>query len=111
MTDRLRAAAIIWGGWLVGSGLVISYAKGIIHPYYVVALAPAIGGLVGVGGTALWAVRDRLWARLVLAGAMLVTTVWAGVLLTAPRRGTPGCARRSWPPASPRHSRCSSRTR
>jgi 4-amino-4-deoxy-L-arabinose transferase-like glycosyltransferase len=80
-SDRLRAAAIIWGGWLVGSGLVISYAKGIIHPYYVIALAPAIGGLVGVGGTALWAVRDRTWARLVLAGAMLVTTVWAGVLL------------------------------
>ena len=31
--------------------------KGIIHPYYTVALAPAIGALVGIGAVALWRVR------------------------------------------------------
>ena len=29
--------------------------KGNIHPYYSVALAPAIAALVGIGGTLLWA--------------------------------------------------------
>ena len=42
-TDRTRAALLMWGGWLLVTGLVFSYAKGIIHPYYTVALAPAIG--------------------------------------------------------------------
>ncbi|MEZ5322814.1 MAG: hypothetical protein R2698_12215 [Microthrixaceae bacterium] len=42
-TDRTRAAALLWGGWLVLSGLVFSLSKGIIHEYYTVALGPAIG--------------------------------------------------------------------
>ena len=45
---------LLWGGWLIVTGLVFSFAKGIIHPYYTVALAPAIGALVGIGASALW---------------------------------------------------------
>ncbi|HEU5270317.1 MAG TPA: glycosyltransferase family 39 protein, partial [Jatrophihabitans sp.] len=48
-TDGSRAALVLWGGWLLVTGLVFSYAKGIIHPYYTVALAPAIGGVIGIG--------------------------------------------------------------
>ena len=33
-TDRERAALLLWGGALVGTGLTISLAQGIIHPYY-----------------------------------------------------------------------------
>ena len=33
--------------------------QGIIHPYYTVALAPAIGALVGIGVDRMWARRDR----------------------------------------------------
>ena len=51
-TDRTRAAMVLWGGWLVVTGLVFSLAQGIIHPYYTVALAPAIGAIVGIGGRA-----------------------------------------------------------
>ena len=40
-------APIVWGGWLLVTGLVLSFASGIIHPYYTVALAPAIAALVG----------------------------------------------------------------
>ena len=40
---------LLWGGWLVVTGLVLSYAGGIIHPYYTVELAPAIAALVGIG--------------------------------------------------------------
>ena len=40
-TDRPRAALLLWGGWLVLMGGVISFSQGIIHEYYTVALAPA----------------------------------------------------------------------
>jgi len=41
-TDRVRAAALLWGGWLLVTGGVFSFMAGIIHPYYTIALAPAI---------------------------------------------------------------------
>ncbi len=81
-TDRTRAAMMLWGGWLVVTGLVFSYAQGIVHPYYNVALAPAIGALVGIGATTLWRRRGRLSSRLVLAGALGVSAVWSYVLLS-----------------------------
>ena len=55
-TDRTRAAALLWGGWLVVTGVVFSYMSGIIHPYYTVALAPAIAALAGIGAV----VQDRI---------------------------------------------------
>jgi 4-amino-4-deoxy-L-arabinose transferase-like glycosyltransferase len=79
--DRTRAAVLLWGGWLVLTGLVFSYMSGIIHPYYTVALAPAIGALIGIGAVALWRIRDRWPARAALAGTLLVTVGWAWVLL------------------------------
>jgi 4-amino-4-deoxy-L-arabinose transferase-like glycosyltransferase len=80
-TDRTRGALLMWGGWLVVTGVVFSYAQGIIHPYYAVALAPAIGGLVGIGATMLWRLRDNLTARSLLAGAIAITAAWQFVLL------------------------------
>ncbi|MDX6470289.1 MAG: hypothetical protein QOF75_2092 [Gaiellaceae bacterium] len=80
-TDVRRAAVLVWGSWLVVTGLVFSYAQGIIHPYYTVALAPAIGALVGIGATWAWKQRDLWIARLVLASAMAVTSLWAYHLL------------------------------
>ena len=80
-TDLTRAAALGWGGWLVVTAAVISFSAGIIHEYYTVALAPAIGALVGIGAVALWARRDHLWARLVLARVIAGTAWWSTVLL------------------------------
>ncbi|HEY3614435.1 MAG TPA: glycosyltransferase family 39 protein [Gaiellales bacterium] len=80
-TDGRRAAVLIWGSWLVVSGLMLSFAKGIIHPYYTVALAPAIGALVGIGITWAWLHRDELVARLALAATVAMTSVWVFVLL------------------------------
>ena len=48
-TDRLRAALLLWGSWLVVSGAVFSFGSGVIHTYYTVALAPAIAALVAIG--------------------------------------------------------------
>jgi 4-amino-4-deoxy-L-arabinose transferase-like glycosyltransferase len=80
-TNQQRAQVLLWGGWLLVTGLVFSLAKGIIHEYYSVALAPAIGGLVGIGAVALWKHRTRLVARVALATSLAATAIWAAVLL------------------------------
>jgi 4-amino-4-deoxy-L-arabinose transferase-like glycosyltransferase len=80
-TDLLRATLLLWGGWLVVNGLVFSYASGIIHPYYTVALAAPIAAVVGVGFTLLWRIRKLLAARLVLAATLAVTAGWTIDLL------------------------------
>src|SRR5581483_1210937 len=80
-TDGRRAAVVLWGTWLVVTGAVFSLAQGIIHPYYTVALAPAVGALVGIGGAWVWGRRDRLAARIVGAAAVALSAWWAFVLL------------------------------
>ena len=80
-TDRTRAALVLWGGWLLVTGLVFSLAQGIIHPYYTVALAPAIAAIVGIGTWLLWSRRSALWARLAMGATVLATSVWSVVLL------------------------------
>jgi 4-amino-4-deoxy-L-arabinose transferase-like glycosyltransferase len=80
-TDRTRAAALLWGGWLVCTGVVFSYMSGIIHPYYMVALAPAIAALVSVGVMALWERRLGWFGRIVAAAGVAVTAWWAQALL------------------------------
>ncbi|MGS2807222.1 glycosyltransferase family 39 protein [Nocardia sp. MW-W600-9] len=81
-TDRRRAALILWGGWLLVTGLVFSYMAGIFHQYYTVALAPAVAALAGIGAVQLWGARDRLWVRLACALAIGLTTATAWMLLS-----------------------------
>ncbi len=80
-TDRTRAALVLWGGWLVITGIVFSLGQGIIHEYYSVALAPAIGALIGIGAALLWKHRSVIWSRVLMAATVLVTGWWAGQLL------------------------------
>ncbi len=80
-TDRERAALLLWGGSLVCIGLVISLAQGIIHPYYAVALAAPLGGLVGIATMGLWQRRESWAGRIGLAAGLGVTVVWSYVLL------------------------------
>lgn len=80
-TDPTRAALVLWGGWLVATALVFSLMSGITHPYYAVALAPAIAALLGIGGVQLWRGRDFRSARYIMAALVAVTAVWSFVLL------------------------------
>ena len=80
-TDRERAALLLFGGALVGTGLVISLGQGIIHPYYTVALAAPLAGLVGIGTMGLWQRRSTWVGRIGLAAGLLATSVWGFVLL------------------------------
>ena len=80
-TDRVRAAALLWGGWLLVTGLTFSFMSGTIHPYYTVALAPAIAALVAIGARELWQRRAALPARLGLAAMVVAAGGWGWVLL------------------------------
>lgn len=79
--DRIRTAVIMWGGWLFVTGAVFSFGQGIIHEYYTVALAPAIGALIGIGATVLWALREQWWGRVLLAVSVVTSAWWAWALL------------------------------
>jgi 4-amino-4-deoxy-L-arabinose transferase-like glycosyltransferase len=81
-TDRERAALLLWGGALVGTGLTISLAQGIIHPYYTVALAPPLAALIGIGTVGLWQRRHSWVGRCGLAAALGVTLAWSEALLS-----------------------------
>lgn len=80
-TDRQRAGLILWGGWLLITGLVFSFMQGIFHAYYTVALAPAIGAVVGMGVALLWRHRRNVFAASTLAATVAVTAWWSFHLL------------------------------
>ncbi|MCL6596619.1 MAG: glycosyltransferase family 39 protein [Firmicutes bacterium] len=79
---RLRAALSLWLSFFLTAAVVFSFARGIIHPYYTVLLAPPVGALVGIGGEILWRRREeRAAARGALAVACVLTALWAFALL------------------------------
>ncbi|OBB07954.1 glycosyl transferase [Mycolicibacterium conceptionense] len=80
-TDPTRAALILWGGWLLVTAVVFSFMNGIVHPYYTVALAPAIGAVIGIGATLMWRHRADIRAATAMSGTALVTAILAAVLL------------------------------
>jgi 4-amino-4-deoxy-L-arabinose transferase-like glycosyltransferase len=85
-TDMGLAGYLLWGGWFVVTAVVFSYMSGIVHSYYAVALAPAIGALVGAGLTDLWRARlpfarARLWLGGAAVGVAALGTAWFGSTL------------------------------
>jgi 4-amino-4-deoxy-L-arabinose transferase-like glycosyltransferase len=80
-TGTVRAGLLLWGGWLLVTGTVFSFMDGTVHPYYTVALAPAIAALVGISVCELWQGREFLVPRIVLAIMAAGTGVWAFILL------------------------------
>lgn len=81
-TDAARAQILLWGGWLLVTGLVFSFMAGIFHQYYTVALAPAIAALVGIGAVLFWRNRSRRWVRVLAAASVALTTATAWLLLS-----------------------------
>ncbi|NKQ56915.1 glycosyltransferase family 39 protein [Amycolatopsis sp. K13G38] len=80
-TDATRASAIAWGGWLIITGGVFSFMSGIIHPYYTVALAPAVAALAGMGATRLWRLRSHPIAAGLLSSGIALTALTAYLVL------------------------------
>jgi 4-amino-4-deoxy-L-arabinose transferase-like glycosyltransferase len=81
-TDIARAAFLMWGVWLAVHAVVFSFMSGVIHSYYVVAMAPAVGALVGGGVVAMWRSRDRFpWMGAVLGISLAGSAAIAMLLL------------------------------
>ena len=81
-TNRGRAAVIFWMLWLLIHIVIFSMTSGVIHPYYVVAMAPAVAALVGISLPFLWGAYTRrkpyAWLLPALVG---VTAVIAVIIL------------------------------
>src|SRR5882757_2990969 len=80
-TDLVRAGAILFGGWMLVDGLVLSYMGGTIHPYYTLSLAPAVAGMFAIGVHEMWIKRGSWFGRGGLAAIILATGVWGWWLL------------------------------
>ena len=68
--DGRQAALVLWGRWLVTTGVFFSIA-GFYHTYYLVMVAPAIAALAGIGIATLWQMYrqpgSRTWPLLPLS--------------------------------------------
>ncbi len=73
--DPRVAALIVLAGWFLIEAVVLSFGKGIVHPYYVSALGPSAAGLIGAGAVAFVAPGRWRPARLGLAAVAIVATV------------------------------------
>ncbi|GGG23462.1 putative glycosyltransferase [Rhodococcoides trifolii] len=80
--DVRRAAFVVWGLWLLVTGLTFSFMAGIFHPYYTVALSPAIAALVGIGSATLWRTKSRYWVRIVMAISVLAAGAMSWIVLS-----------------------------
>jgi 4-amino-4-deoxy-L-arabinose transferase-like glycosyltransferase len=81
--DPRLALLVVVGGWFVVEAVVLSFSKGIVHPYYVSALAPSAAAMAGGGLVALAhaAQGKRRWWALALALGGLACTVVVEVVL------------------------------
>lgn len=80
--DVRTATVTVFGVWFVVEAAVLSFSKGIVHPYYVSALGPGCAAMCGIGATSLarLATRSRWWL-LLLAAAFAVTILAETTLL------------------------------
>lgn len=77
-TEGARAGYVLWGLWFATHFAVFSFAAGIFHPYYTVALAPGVAALVGAGLVDMWILRGRSLMGAVTLGAAVAGTGWWG---------------------------------
>ena len=80
-SDKVRAAWLLWGGWAFVHIAVFSSQKGIFHPYYVSALAPAVAALAGAGAVVLWTRARSSSAAFAALAAGVGATAWLSVVL------------------------------
>jgi 4-amino-4-deoxy-L-arabinose transferase-like glycosyltransferase len=80
-SDLTRAAGILFGGWLIVDGLVLSFMHGSIHAYYCMSVAPPAAAISAIGVHELWRHREKRWPRAGLAVLLGGTGIWSWVLL------------------------------
>ncbi len=89
-TDLTRAAAILFGGWLVVDGLVLSLMHGMVHAYYCMSIAPPVAAMFAIGLHELWRRREKWLYRGGLAVLVGGTGVWSWWVLGRNAQWVPG---------------------
>ena len=79
-----RAGWVLWGGWLLLVGLVLSVAQGGFHSYYTTEMAPAVAAVTAAGVAAMWRHYRRPggYRWLLFPAAVTLTAGWAWVLVS-----------------------------
>ncbi|WP_293236954.1 glycosyltransferase family 39 protein [Mycolicibacterium sp.] len=80
-TDPIRAGAIVFGVWMLIDGVVLSYMKTMVHPYYCLSFVPAVCGMVAIGVHEMWKRRGSWFGRGGLTVMILGTGVWSWWIL------------------------------
>ncbi|GLP79644.1 glycosyl transferase [Mycobacterium antarcticum] len=80
-TDLARAGAVLFGGWMLVDGLVLSFMKTMAHPYYCLSFVPAVCGMLAIGVHEMWGRRDTWFGRGGLAALILGTGSWSWWIL------------------------------
>jgi hypothetical protein len=104
-TDLTRAAAILFGGWLVVDGLVLSFMHGAIHAYYCLSIAPPVAAMFAIGVHELWQRREKWLYRAGLAVLSGAPASGAGGSSAVMQAGCPSCGGPSWRVAVMRRDR------
>jgi hypothetical protein len=81
--DPRLAGILVLGGWFLVEAVLLTVSKGIVHPYYMAALAPGAAAAAGVGAGAFVTLarrRPRDWL-LILAPCAVATTVAVQLVL------------------------------
>lgn len=80
--NKERVGVLFWMGWLAMHSIIFSATKGTIHPYYVVAMAPSVAALVGIGAPYIWqAYLRKSRVAWLLPLAIAVTTTLSLIML------------------------------
>jgi 4-amino-4-deoxy-L-arabinose transferase-like glycosyltransferase len=81
--DPRLACLLVLGGWFLTEVLVLSASKGIVHPYYVSALAPGAAAMAGAGALAFTqlATGPRRLAGVALALCAIAGTIAVQIVL------------------------------
>jgi 4-amino-4-deoxy-L-arabinose transferase-like glycosyltransferase len=75
--DPRLAMVIVLGGWLLLEVAILSFSKGIVHPYYISALGPGAAAMIGAGVVAFTRSAQRRDWRVVLLPCAVIATVAA----------------------------------
>jgi 4-amino-4-deoxy-L-arabinose transferase-like glycosyltransferase len=76
------ALLLVFGGWLLVEVAILSFSDGIVHPYYISAVAPGAAAMIAAGCVAFASfAKRRDWRALLLLGAVAATVaVQASIL-------------------------------
>jgi 4-amino-4-deoxy-L-arabinose transferase-like glycosyltransferase len=75
--DPRLATLIVLGGWLLAEVAILSFSEGIVHPYYISAVAPGAAAMIGAGAVAFAQFAQRRDWRVLLLPCAVVATVAA----------------------------------